>query len=155
VSPTGRTLGWGKYFHFRYVEILPASVKTGSHQVFLECYPRGDTFIHLSFILSPKTVIISSPVSSKHDPFRIFRVSRFMFVIYRSQIVSRGVFRVHSVSLGSCLLFWVCFVTHLSVPLCMGCVFYCHLKTYCGSSSETMQSPEYILDAKTFRRQGP
>jgi hypothetical protein len=23
-----------------------------------------------------------------------------------------------------------------------GCVFYCHLKTYCGPSSETMQSPE-------------
>ncbi len=22
------------------------------------------------------------------------------------------------------------------------CVFYCHLKTYCGSSSETIQSPE-------------
>jgi hypothetical protein len=22
------------------------------------------------------------------------------------------------------------------------CVFYCHLKTYCGPSSETMQSPE-------------
>jgi len=24
----------------------------------------------------------------------------------------------------------------------VGCVFYCHLKTYCGPSSETMQSPE-------------
>ncbi len=23
-----------------------------------------------------------------------------------------------------------------------GCLFHCHLKTYCGSSSETVQSPE-------------
>ena len=27
-------------------------------------------------------------------------------------------------------------------PSVIVCVFYCHLKTYCGSSSETIQSPE-------------
>ena len=33
---------------------------------------------------------------------------------------------------------WVSF----SIPFGRVCVFYCHLKTYCGPISETIQSPE-------------
>ena len=78
-------------------------VKTGSHQDYLQGYPRDVTFIPLSFISSPKTAIISSPSVSKKDPIRISRIRRFMFVIY-SRIGSQVVFRVHSVQLGSLLI---------------------------------------------------
>ncbi len=34
-------------------------------------------------------------------------------------------------------------LTIIIVPLTVSmCVFYCHLKTYCGPSSETIQSPD-------------
>ncbi len=136
-------------FHVKHVLIL-SEVWLGVWSVIMmpSCAPN-DTFV-LSFTPNtrrsflafwPECLLFAIILDLKSPTFFLLFVWRVPRVYCLSWVIfALFVLRDFYVSWFSCSLLPPGVLLYL--PDRLTCVFYCHLKTYCGTSSEIMQSPE-------------